>query len=58
MTNKEAIKRLKDHFRIHNDGRPTPKLDEAADMAIEALRRHEPKLDWEYKSERKAVQDE
>lgn len=25
----EAIYRLKYHFRVHDDGRPTPKLDEA-----------------------------
>lgn len=37
MTEAEAIARLKDHFRIHDDGRPTPKLDEAVDMAIKAL---------------------
>lgn len=37
MTEKEAIERLKDHFRIHDDGRPTPYLDEAVSMAIAAL---------------------
>ena len=37
MDAKEAIRRLKEHFRIHNDGRPTPLLDEAVNMAIEAL---------------------
>ena len=37
MTEAEAISRLKDHFRIHDDGRPTPKLDEAVDVAIKAL---------------------
>ena len=37
MTEAEAIARLKDHFKIHDDGRPTPKLDEAVDMAINAL---------------------
>ena len=37
MTEKEAIKRLKDHFRIHNDRRPIPYLDEAVSMAIDAL---------------------
>ena len=37
MTEAEAIARLKDHFRIHDDGRPTPKLDEAVDIAINAL---------------------
>ena len=37
MTEAEAIARLKDHFKIHDDGRPTPKLDEAVGMAINAL---------------------
>lgn len=37
MTEKEAIARLKEHYRIHDDGRPTPKLDEASGMAIKAL---------------------
>ena len=37
MTESEAIRRLKDHFRVHNDGRPTPYLDEAVSMAIQAL---------------------
>lgn len=37
MTNAEAILRLKDHFAIHNDGRPTPHLDEAARKAYYAL---------------------
>lgn len=37
MTENEAKERLKDHFRIHNDGRPTPKLDEAEGVAIKAL---------------------
>lgn len=37
MTNAEVILRLKDHFAIHDDGRPTPYLDEAERMAIEAL---------------------
>ncbi len=37
MKEQEAILRLKDHFRIHNDGRPTPYLDEAVNMAISAL---------------------
>ena len=41
MTRDEAIWRLKDHFRVHDDGRPTPYLDEAVRMAIEALQ--EPK---------------
>ena len=37
MTEQEAIERLKDHFEVHNDGRPTPYLDEAVSMAIDAL---------------------
>lgn len=37
MEAQEAIKRLKHHFAIHDDGRPTPRLDEAAYMAIKAL---------------------
>ena len=37
MTEKEAIERLKDYFRIRDDGRPTPYLDEAVSMAINAL---------------------
>lgn len=37
MTENEAIRRLKDHFRVHDDGRPTPYLDEAVSMAIKAL---------------------
>lgn len=37
MKEKEAIERLKDHFRIHDDGIPTPYLDEAANMAVKAL---------------------
>ena len=37
MTESEAIRRLKDHFRVHDDGRPTPYLDEAVSMAIHAL---------------------
>lgn len=41
MTNREAIAILKDHFDIHNDGRPTPKLDEAVSMAIAALQESE-----------------
>lgn len=32
-----AITRLKEHFRIHNDGRPTPLLDEACVTAYQAL---------------------
>ena len=37
MTESEAINRLRDHFRIHDDGRPTPYLDDAVSMAINAL---------------------
>lgn len=43
MTEIEAINRLRDHFRIHNDGRPTPHLNEAVSMAIEALEKQIPK---------------
>lgn len=43
MTAKEAIRRIKDHFRVHDDGRPTPYLDEAVKMAINALERQIPK---------------
>lgn len=37
MSESEAIRRLKDHFRVHDDGRPTPYLDKAVSMAIQAL---------------------
>lgn len=37
MDEYEAIFRLRDHFRIHDDGRPTPYLDEAARMSYQAL---------------------
>ena len=43
MTNEEAIRRLRYHFAIHDDGRPTPYLDEAVQMAIEALEKQIPK---------------
>lgn len=43
MTEKEAIERLKDHFRIHDDGRPTPYLDKTVSMAINALEKQIPK---------------
>lgn len=43
MEVKEAIRRIKDHFRIHNDGRPTPFLDEAVSMAIQSLEKQIPK---------------
>lgn len=42
MNNQEAIERLKDHFRIHDDGRPTPYLDKAELMAYEALEKQIP----------------
>lgn len=37
MTEQEAILRLRDHFAIHDDGRPTPFLNKAVSMAINAL---------------------
>lgn len=37
MKEQEAIERLKVHFEVHNDRRPTPYLDEAVSMAIAAL---------------------
>lgn len=37
MTAQEAIRRLKDHFAVHDDGRPTPYLDEAVQLAYTAL---------------------
>lgn len=43
MTYEEAIERLKDHFRIHDDGRPTPYLDEAVAMAHAAMEKQIPK---------------
>lgn len=43
MKVKEVIERIKDHFRIHDDGRPTPYLDEAVSMAIKSLEKQEPK---------------
>lgn len=39
MSEKEAIARLRDHFSVHDDGRPTPKLDKAVNIAIKALER-------------------
>ena len=52
MEVKEAIRRIKDHFRIHDDDRPTPYLDEAVDMAIKALEKQILKqpIIWENKS--------
>lgn len=37
MEEKEAIERLKVHFAVHDDGRPTPLLNKAASMAIKSL---------------------
>ena len=37
MTESEAIARIRDHFEVHNDGRPHPRLDEAVNLAIKAL---------------------
>lgn len=37
MTAREAIRRLKDHFAVHDDGCPTPYLDEAVQLAYAAL---------------------
>ena len=42
MSIKEAIWRIQDHRRIHSKKEPfTPKLDQAFDMAIQALERGE-----------------
>ncbi len=43
MTSYEAIARLRDHFRVHDDGRATPYLNRAAAMAINALEKQMPK---------------
>lgn len=37
MDLKEVEWRLRDHFEVHNDGRPTPYLDEAVDSMFDAL---------------------
>ena len=37
MTAEESINRIKQHFDVHDDGRPTPLLDEAVQSAIAAL---------------------
>ena len=39
MYRREAVRRLREHFRIHDDGKPTPYLDEAVEMACDALDR-------------------
>lgn len=41
MDRREAIRRLKEHFEIHNDRRPTPYLDEAARLAYDALEKYD-----------------
>lgn len=52
MTNQEAICRLINHFNIHDDGRPTPYLDEAVRLAIKALEKQTPtKPNWIYDDE-------
>lgn len=43
MEIKEAIRRIKDHFKVHDDGRPTPYLDEVVSIAIKALEKQIPK---------------
>ncbi|MBQ8570320.1 MAG: hypothetical protein IJ444_02280 [Kiritimatiellae bacterium] len=43
MKAEEAISRLAVHFRIHDDGRPTPFLDEAVAVAMVALTKQIPK---------------
>lgn len=43
MKEQTAISRLRYHFMVHDDGRPTPYLDEAASMAIKALEKQIPK---------------
>ena len=50
MTEQEAILRLRDHFAIHDDGRPTPFLNKAVSMAINALEKefqYQEKFDME-----------
>ena len=44
MTNEETISVLRHHFAILNDGILTPKLDEAENMACEALCKQIPQL--------------
>lgn len=49
MEAKEVIRRLKDHFRVHDDGRPTPYLDKAVAFAIESCEKQiAKKPNWEY----------
>ena len=40
MDNQEVIARLADHFRVHNDGRLTPYLDEAVDTMFDSLEKY------------------
>lgn len=46
MDEREAIWRLKNHFAVHDDGRPTPLLDKAVAIAITALEKQIPKKPW------------
>lgn len=41
MYRREAVRRLKEHFRHHDDGRETPYLDEACRLAYDALDRYD-----------------
>jgi hypothetical protein len=42
MEVKEAIRRIRDHFRVHDDGRPTPYLDEAVHIVIKSTEKQIP----------------
>lgn len=42
MNVKEAIIRVKNHFEVHNDGRPTPYLDEAVYILINSSKKQIP----------------
>lgn len=42
MTEQESILRLRDHFSVHDDGRPTPKLNEAVSIVIKATKKQIP----------------
>ena len=37
MTAEESINRIKHHFDIHDDGRPTPLLDEVLELRVPAM---------------------
>lgn len=41
MTIEEATRRLEDHFAVHDDGRPTPYLDEAVRVMFESLNKYD-----------------